>query len=44
MERAETIHCKEMTEKMSPLTPKTVRLKPEKAKPFHSLYKPNLLG
>lgn len=29
---------------MSPLTSKTLRLKLEKAKPFHSLYKPDLLG
>lgn len=44
MKRTETIHCKEMTEKMSPLTLKTLRLKLEKAKPFHSLCKPDLLG
>lgn len=34
MKRAETIHRKEMTEKMSPLTPKTLRLKLEKNKAF----------
>lgn len=44
MKRTETIHCKEMTEKMSPLTLKTLGLKLEKAKPFHSLCKPDLLG
>lgn len=44
MKRAETIHCKEITEKMSPLKPKALRLKQEKTKPFHSLYKPDLLG
>lgn len=43
-EKSRKIHCKEITEKLSPLKPKILRLKQVKTKPFHFLYKPDLLG